>query len=108
MAVADGEASQEGKKQRGRPRKSAVERGSMQQEAAVYQPSGLSSPSGNMQLEVAGLSSPSTLAIPAGSSGKKSRGRPKVAKGRKQQQVASKGSSLFIHRRVKYIMTYNL
>lgn len=93
VAVADGEASQEGKKQRGRPRKSAVERGSMQQEAAVYQPSGLSSPSGNMQLEVAGLSSPSTLAIPVGSSGKKSRGRPKVAKGRKQQQVASKGSA---------------
>lgn len=29
VAVADGEASQEGKKQRGRPRKSAVERGSI-------------------------------------------------------------------------------
>lgn len=77
------------KKTRGRPRKCTVEGGGVPSAAAaaaqleaVFQASGLSSPA------IMGSSS----------AGKKAMGRPKGAKGRKQEQVADMGGSLFMQR----------
>lgn len=87
LAAEDSGGIPEIKKTRGRPRKCTVEGGGVPSAAAaqleaVFQASGLSSPA------IMGSSS----------AGKKAMGRPKGAKGRKQEQVADMGGSLFMQR----------